>query len=191
MTYWGEFQRERQRTAGSTQAVLSAVSYDSASQFPVWSPVLKVTQFQYYLCDFWTLLLRVPSELTLQYLLSSTDLAGSPASLILPIHSSNHHWQTIFQLLCIIPAEVHKNRSSQGRGQTSRRTCWCCSVTQSCSPLCDSTCCTTPGFLDLPYLLEFAPTPVCWVCDAIQPSHPLSPPSPPALTLSQHHGLFQ
>ena len=188
MTYWGEFQRERQRTVGSTQAVLSAVSYDPASQFPVWSPVLKVMQFQYYLCDFWTLLLRVPSELTLQYLLSSTDLAGSPASLILPIHSSNRHWQTIFQWLCIIPAEVHKNRSSQGRSQTSRRMCWCCSVTQSFSPLCDSMRCSMPGFLDLPYLLEFVPTPVC---DATQPSHPLSPPSPPALTLSQHQGLFQ
>ena len=32
---------------------------------------------------------------------------------------------------------------------------------------------------------------VRWVCDAIQPSHPLSSPSPPALNLSQHQGLFQ
>ena len=30
-----------------------------------------------------------------------------------------------------------------------------------------------------------------WVCDAIQPSHPLSSPSPPALNLSQHQGLFK
>ena len=34
-------------------------------------------------------------------------------------------------------------------------------------------------------------TPVCWVGDAIQPSHPLSSPSPPALNLSQHQGLFK
>ena len=46
-----------------------------------------------------------------------------------------------------------------------------------------------PGFLVLHHLLEFAQIHVCWVCDAIQPSHPLSPPSPPALNLSRHQGL--
>ena len=40
-------------------------------------------------------------------------------------------------------------------------------------------------------LLEFAQTHVHWVGDAIQPSHPLTPASPPALNLSQHQGLFQ
>ena len=40
-------------------------------------------------------------------------------------------------------------------------------------------------------LLEFAQTHIHWVGDAIQPSHPLSLPSPPALNLSQHQGLFQ
>ena len=46
-------------------------------------------------------------------------------------------------------------------------------------------------FPDLHYLLEFAQTHVCWVSDAIQPSHPLLAPSPPAFNLSQHQGLFQ
>ena len=41
------------------------------------------------------------------------------------------------------------------------------------------------------YLPEFAQTHVRWVGDAIQPSHPLSPPTPPALNHSQHQGLFQ
>ena len=41
------------------------------------------------------------------------------------------------------------------------------------------------------YLLEFAQTHVHWVGDTIQPSHPLSSPSPPASSLSQHQGLFQ
>ena len=49
----------------------------------------------------------------------------------------------------------------------------------------------TPGFPVLRYLLDFAQTHVHWVVDAIQPSHPLSPPSPPALNLSQHQSLFQ
>ena len=48
--------------------------------------------------------------------------------------------------------------------------------------------CSTPGFPVLHYLLEFTQTHVHWVSDAIQPSHPLSPPSP---FLSQHQGLFQ
>ena len=51
--------------------------------------------------------------------------------------------------------------------------------------------CSTPGFPVLHYLLEFDQTHVLWLGDAIQPSHLLSPPSPPALNLSQHQGLFQ
>ena len=46
-----------------------------------------------------------------------------------------------------------------------------------------------PGFPALDYLPEFAQTPVHCVGDAIQPSHPLLSPSPPALNLSQHQGL--
>ena len=45
--------------------------------------------------------------------------------------------------------------------------------------------------LSFPYLPELAQTHVHWVSDAIQPSHPLSSPSPPAFNLSQHQGLFQ
>ena len=51
--------------------------------------------------------------------------------------------------------------------------------------------CSIPGFPILHYLPEFAQTPVHQGGDIIQPSHPLSPPSPPALNLSQHQGLFQ
>ena len=65
------------------------------------------------------------------------------------------------------------------------------SVTQSCLPLCDPMNCSTPGLPVHHQLLEFTQTHVHWVGDAIQPSHPLSSPSPPALNLSQHHGLFK
>ena len=51
--------------------------------------------------------------------------------------------------------------------------------------------CSTPGFPVHHQLLELAQTHVLRVSDAIQPSHPLSPPSPPAFNLSQHQGLFQ
>ena len=51
--------------------------------------------------------------------------------------------------------------------------------------------CSRPAFLVLHYLQELAQTHVHWVSDSIQPSHPLSPSSPPALNLSQHPDLFQ
>ena len=51
--------------------------------------------------------------------------------------------------------------------------------------------CSTPGFPILHYLPEFVQTHVHWVGDAIQPSHPLLSPFPPALNLSQNQGLFQ
>ena len=63
------------------------------------------------------------------------------------------------------------------------------SVTQSCLTLYDPMDCSTPG---CPVqLLELTQTHVHWVSDAIQPSHPLSSPSPPAFNLLQHQGLFK
>ena len=67
----------------------------------------------------------------------------------------------------------------------------CCSVTESCPTLCHPMDCSAPGFPVHHCLPEFAQTYVHWVSDAIQSSHPLSHPSPPALSLSQHQGLFQ
>ena len=65
----------------------------------------------------------------------------------------------------------------------------CCSVAKSCLTLCDPMNYSTPGFSALHYLPEFAQTCVHWVSDAIQPSHPPSPPSPLALNFSQHQDL--
>ena len=65
------------------------------------------------------------------------------------------------------------------------------SVAQSCLTLCDPMNCSTPGLPVHHLLLEFTQTHAHRVSDAIQPSHPLSFPSPPALNPSQHQGLFQ
>ena len=65
------------------------------------------------------------------------------------------------------------------------------SVTRSCQTLRDSIDCSTPGLPDHHQLPELAQTHVHWVGDAIQPSHPLSSPSPSAFNLSQHQGLFK
>ena len=64
------------------------------------------------------------------------------------------------------------------------------SVTQTCPTLCDPIECSTPGFPVHHQLPELTQTHVSWVGDAIQPSHPLSSPSPPAFNLSRHQGLF-
>ena len=57
--------------------------------------------------------------------------------------------------------------------------------------LCDPMDCSMPGFSVLHQLLALAQTHVRWVRDAIQPSRPLSSPSPPAFNPSQHQGVFQ
>ena len=75
--------------------------------------------------------------------------------------------------------------------------CYCCSsVAKQRLTLCNPMDCSTPGFpgiFGIPFnhhLPEFAQTYVHRVSDAIQPSHPLWPPSP-TFNLSQHQGLFQ
>ena len=65
------------------------------------------------------------------------------------------------------------------------------SVTQSCQTLCDPMDHSTPGLPVHHQLPEFTQTHVHRVGDAIQPSHPLLSPFPPALNLSQHQSLFK
>ena len=64
-------------------------------------------------------------------------------------------------------------------------------VTQSCLTPLNPMVCSTPGFPVHQQLPELTQTHVHHVSDAVQPSHPLSSPSPPTFSLSQHQGLFQ
>ena len=79
-----------------------------------------------------------------------------------------------------------------GEGELWVSTLWlcCCSVLKSCPTLCDPVDCSAAGFPVLHHRPEFAQTHVRWVDADIQPSHPLSPPSLPAPSLSQHQGFF-
>ena len=63
-----------------------------------------------------------------------------------------------------------------------RLQCCCCSVAQLCLTLCDPMDCSMPGFPALHHLLGLLKS-----CDAIQPSCPLSSPTPAAVHLSLHH----
>ena len=65
------------------------------------------------------------------------------------------------------------------------------SVAQSCLTLCNPTDCSMLGFTVHHQLPELTQTHVHQVSDAIEPSHPLSSPSPPVFNLSQDQGLFQ
>ena len=69
--------------------------------------------------------------------------------------------------------------------------CCCCSVANSCPTICNPINCSMPGFPVHHQPPKFAKTHVHWVSDFIQLSHPLSSPSPPTFSLSQHQGLFQ
>ena len=80
-----------------------------------------------------------------------------------------------------------KGLSSQSYGLSSQIR----SVAQSCLTLCDPMNHSTPGLPVQHQLPEFTETHVHRVGDAIQPSHPLSSPSPPAHNPSQHQSLFQ
>ena len=62
---------------------------------------------------------------------------------------------------------------------------------KSCLTICNPMDWSMPGFPVHHQLLEHIQSYVHWVSDAIQPSHPLSPLSPPAFNLSKHQGLFQ
>ena len=83
------------------------------------------------------------------------------------------------------------------RGQTWLLSGWTISsvqfspVTQLCPTLCDPMNCSMPGLPVHHQLPEFTQTHVHQVGDAIQPSHPLLSPSPPAPNPSQHQSLFQ
>ena len=65
------------------------------------------------------------------------------------------------------------------------------SVTQLCPTPWDPMVCSTPGLPVHYQLPEFTQTHVHWVGDTIQPSHPLSSPSPPTFNLSHYQGLFK
>ena len=86
-------------------------------------------------------------------------------------------WRTVWRFLKKLEVELPSFQFS--------------SVTQSCPTLCDPMNCSTPGLPVHHQFPEFTQTHMHWVGDAIQPSHPLSSPSPPAPNPCQHQGLFQ
>ena len=93
-------------------------------------------------------------------------------------------------ILCMVIMWFFSSIQTPG-GRTRARLLQFSLVAHSCPTLCDPMDCSTPGLPVHHQLPELTQTHVHWVGDAIQLSHPLSAPSPPAFNLSQHQGVFQ
>ena len=107
----------------------------------------------------------------------SVHLQGKPLNMIVytPITNAEEagvegFYEDLQDLLELTPKEMSFSSSVQFG-----------SVTQSCLTLCNPMDCSMPGFFVHHQLPELAQTHVHRVSDAIQPSHPLLPPSPPAI----------
>ena len=108
--------------------------------------------------------------------------------------------QCVKQELSKVQLAFRKSRGTRGqitnicwiteKQENSRKTSQFSSVSQSCPTLCDPMNRSTPGLPVHHQLLEFTQTHAHQIGDAIQPSHPLSSPSPPAPNPFQHQGLF-
>ena len=108
------------------------------------------------------------------------------------VSRERHFWKSFLRLVaCFYSPRTDNSYWNGGIRWFVRMLCVCVLVAQSCPTLCDPVDCSTPGLLVHHQLLEFTHTHVHWVSDAIQPSHPLWSPSPPAFNLSQHQGLFK
>ena len=111
-------------------------------------------------------------------------------------HGSGPSWSVFVDELCVVPAGlVHLSAVfcllsipySQKRNTSHTFTQGFSSITQSCLTLCNPTDCSRPSLPVHHQLPELVQTHFHWVGDAIQPSHPLLSPCPPAL----NQGLFQ
>ena len=91
---------------------------------------------------------------------------------------------------CQITARILIQESLVSWGQSSRWNGFVVGVVQSLSHVWDHQGNNTPGFLVLHHFLELDQIHVHWVGDTIQPSHPLSSPSPPVFNISPNQGLF-
>ena len=126
-------------------------------------------------------LINILKILSICIFLISDSIANTIYYIILLSHSDSTHLYPILLLTCMLKSfwiliPFHWSVSS---------------VAQSCPTLCDPMNCSMPGLSVHHQLPEFTQTHVHQVGDAIQPSHPLSSPSPPAPNPSQHQGLFQ
>ena len=116
------------------------------------------------------------------------------SQLTCPVRTEQISFPKNYYLTCLITLHskcLHLYLTVKHGFELCRSTSQFSSVAQLCPTLCDPMNCSTPGLPVHHQLPKSTQTHVHWVSDAIQPYHPLSYPSPPALNRSQHQGLFQ
>ena len=124
------------------------------------------------------------------------------ASLVSPALQADslplNHWGSQRQIYCRLNSLLYYLYFSSYFQRSKNYTCnilfssvQFSSVTPLCPTLCDPMNCSAPGLPVRHQLPEPTQTHAHWVSDAIQQSHPLSSPSPPAINLSQHQGVFK
>ena len=107
-------------------------------------------------------------------------------------HTHSPDWETVgLKAWIILQIHCKQEKDWQGKTVNGKTSVQFSSAAQLCPTLCNPMNRSTPALPVHHYLLEFTQTHVHRVGDAIQPSHPLSSPSPPAPNPSQHHSLFQ
>ena len=132
--------------------------------------------------------------------LSLQSFVRSHSSYTIHQKPQNQAWSLCGSFLTMSRSTLRGAKTPEGNGQRRGRVfriyilllgCCCCSVCKSRPTLCDPMDCSPPGLPVHHRLPELPQSHVHRVTDAIQPSHALLPPSPPAFNLSQHQGLFQ
>ena len=138
-------------------------------------------------------------------------LVYSHSSVVVNDAAVNVHWSYLFQIRILFPLDIYpevgllddmvvlflifeESNTVFHNGHTIlcfHQSAQFSSVTQSCPTLCNPMNCSTPGLPVHHQLPESTQTHVHWVGDAIQPSHPLSSPSPLTLNVEKHQGLFK
>ena len=116
------------------------------------------------------------------------QIVGSHKVFVLPIYLSST--SVIIKKNLIVSKKKQKRSGIWHKYSGFPIPCCCCSVTQSYPTLCNLMDCSRPDLPVLHYLPELPQTHVHWIGNAIQPSCPVSSPSPPAFYLSQHQCLF-
>ena len=135
--------------------------------------------FPLHLCNFFPWIIY-PCNFLNKFPFSALATIGF---LSLGIYSSNSYLVKVLSML--------KRHSGMSWRMISLSVQFSRSVAQSCPTLCDPMDCSTAGLPVHHQLPAITQIHVHWVGDAIQPSHPLSGPSPLAFNLSQHQGLFK
>ena len=149
--------------------------------------IVNIFCWRYFIIPSWIVLSN--NSLTMESFLILLSFSGNPGERSVFIFSYNSPL-ALASFSLLFPCLRHKLPASVSL-QWHHSVSQFSSVTHSCLTLCDPMNRSTPDLPVHPPAPRVHPNPCAWVGDAIQPSHPLLSPSPPAPNPSQHQALFK